>query len=106
MSEIKSAGSVLLKMLSTKIVQRAKATVRLARESLRAATLKDYNYDVETLVNEMESKIKSLSCGGEEPHSVFADIFRVFSKAKNDEFRSLVQQHSRLHDEGTQCEHD
>ena len=106
MNKISNTGSVLFKMLSTKIVQCTKATVRLARTSLHTITLKDYNYNVETLVNEMESKIKLLSCGGEEPHSVFADIFRIFSKAKNEEFRSLVQQYSRLYDEGTPYEYD
>ena len=69
-------------------------------------TLKNYNNNVEKLVNDIESKIKILSVGGEQPHSIFADIFRIFLKADNVEFRSLVHQYSRLYDEGTEYEAD
>ena len=64
MNKIKSTSSILFKMLLTKIVQCIKATVHLARTSFHTITLKDYNYNVETLVNEMKSKIKLLSYGG------------------------------------------
>ena len=104
--KIKEDGTVLLKLLSHKIIQCAKASMRLARTSSHAMTLSDYNDNVEKLVEEMESKIKLLSCGGEEPSSMFADIFRIFGKTSNDELRSLVHQYSRLHDEGTEYEHD
>ena len=90
MNKIKSAGTIIFKMLSTKIVQYTRATVPLACTSLHTMTLKDYNNNTETLVNKMESKIKLLSCGGEEPHSVFVNVFCMFSKAPNDEFYSLV----------------
>lgn len=53
-------------------------------------TLKNHNNNVEKLVNEIEGKIKLLSCGSEDPNSIFADIFRIFFKASNEEFCSLV----------------
>ena len=104
--KIKEDGTALLKLLSHKIIQCAKASMRLACTSLHAMTLSDYNDNVEKLVEEMESKIKLLSCGGEEPSSMFADIFRIFGKTSNDELRSLVHQYSRLCDEGTEYECD
>ena len=91
MSKIKSISSILFKMLSTKIVQYAKATVYLARTSLYTITLKDYNYNIEILANRMESKIKLLSYRGKESHLAFTDILCIFSKDKNEEFQSLVQ---------------
>jgi len=105
-SKIKEDGIILFKMLSHKIIQCTKASIRYARTSLHTMTLKDYNNNVEKVVSEMEHKIKILSCGGEEPSSVFADIFRIFSKSNNEEFRSLVQQYSRLYDEGNTYEYD
>ena len=73
--------------------------MRLSRTTLHTMTLKEHNNNVEKLVESMESKIKILSCGGEEPSSVFADAFRIFSKTSNDEFKSLAHQYSRLCDE-------
>ena len=69
-------------------------------------TLKEYNNNVEKLVESMESKIKILSCGGEQPSSVFADIFHIFRKTTNDELKSLVLQYSRLYDKGEEFEYD
>jgi len=106
MDKVRDCGLTLFKMLSTKIVQCTRASIRLARTSLHTITLKEYNNNVEKLVNDMESKIKTLSVGGEQPNSIFADIFRIFSKANNAEFRSLVLQYSRLYDEGTEYEYD
>ena len=106
MDKVRDCGLTLFKMLSTKIVQCAQASIRLARTSLHTMTLKDYNNNAEKLVNEMESKIQVLSVGSEQPHSVFADVFRIFSKANNAEFRSLVLQYSRLYDEGTEYDAD
>ena len=53
-------------------------------------TLKEYNNNVEKLMNDIESKIKILSVDGEQSYSIFANIFHVFSKADNAEFCSLV----------------
>ena len=74
------------KMLSTKIVQCARASICLAYETLHTMMLKDYNNNVEKLANDIKSKIKILSVSREQPHSVFADIFRIFFKANNAEF--------------------
>ena len=106
MDKVRDCGSTLFKMLSTKIAQCDRSSIRLARTTLHTITLKDYNNNVEKLVNDMESKIKILSVGGEQPLSAFADIFRIFAKADNQEFHSLVHQCSRLHDEGTEYEAD
>ena len=106
LNKINDCGLTLFKMLSSKIVQCTRASIRLARTSLHTITLKNYNNNVEKLVNDMENKIKILSVGGEQPNSIFADIFRIFSKADNAEFRSMVHQYSRLYDEGVEYESD
>ena len=67
-------------------------------------TLKDCNNNMEKIANDIESKIKILSVGGEQPYSIFADIFCIVSKADNTEFHSLVYQYSHLCDEGIECE--
>ena len=74
----------------------------LARSSLYAMTLANYNNNAEKLVEEIEAKIKLLSCGGKELSSTFADVFRTFSKTSNDELKSLVHQCLRLYDKGAQ----
>ena len=102
--KIQEDGTVVLKLLSHKIVQCAKASMRLARTTLHAMTLNEHNNNVEKLVEAMESKIKLLSCGGEEPSSIFADIFRIFGETTNDDLKSLVSQCSRLCDEGQHYE--
>jgi len=89
-SKIQSDGPVLFKILSTKIIQYTRAFIYLTRASLHTMTLKNHNNNVEKLVNEIEGKIKLLSCGSEDPNSIFADIFRIFFKASNEEFCSLV----------------
>ena len=68
-------------------------------------TLKEYNKNLDNLIAVMEHEINILSCGGEEANSVFDDIFRMFLKSSNEEFRSLVQHYSRSYDEGTTCEY-
>ena len=45
-------------------------------------------------------------CGGEEPISIFSHAFRIFKYSWNEEFRSLVQNCTRLHDEGKYLEFD
>ena len=60
-SKIQSDGPVLFKMLSTKIIQCTRASIRLALTSLHTMTLKDHNNNVEKLANKMEGKIKLLS---------------------------------------------
>ena len=90
MDKVRDCGLTLFKMLSNKIAQCTRASIQLAHTSLHIITLKDYNYNVEKLINDIESKIKILSVGGEQPHSIFADIFCIFSKADNAEFCSLV----------------
>ena len=69
-------------------------------------TLKQYNNNIKKLVEDMETKIKLLSCGGEQPSSVFADIFHIFEKITNDELKSLVLQYSRLYDKGEEFDYD
>ena len=103
--KVQTDDAVVFKMFSAKIAQCTRASVLLASTSLHSITLKDQNNDVEKLVNEMECKIKLLSWGGEESNSGFSDAFHMFSKAPNHELRSLVQQYSRLHGEGTVHRH-
>ena len=104
LNKLSNCGLTLFKILSTKIVQCTRASIRLTRTSLHTITLKNYNNNIEKLTSDMENKIKILSVGGEQPNSIFVDIFYIFSKADNTEFCSLVHQYSRLYDESTEYE--
>ena len=54
----------------------------------------------------MQHKIKLLQCGGEQPSSIISDVFRIFKAALNDDFHSLVQNYSRMYDEGEDLEYE
>ena len=80
--------------------------MRLAHTTLYTMTLSEYNNHVEKLVQVMELKIKLLSCKGEEPSLIFANIFRIFRKITNNKLKSLVYQYSKLYDKGDKLESD
>ena len=53
--------------------------------------MNEHNRNTERIAQVTQGHINVLSCGGEEPTLTLADIFHIFSKSKNEEFRAQVQ---------------
>ena len=74
-AKIQEDWVVIFKILSHKIVQESKGAIWLAREMLCTITLKEHNYKVEKIGEDMQHKVKLLNCGEEEVNSLLPNIF-------------------------------
>ena len=84
-------GTILLKMLTAKLTQHSKESIRLDRATLHTLVLKYHRNYVKKLFSYIKRCIKPLCCDRKEPSSVWSNLFQLLLKVTSEDFHSLKQ---------------